>query len=182
MAGRDEDPCAMEADELELFLEVLAPLVPPPRDRFLGSLDLHGRLDRFAPTVSALVDLSVDEVRPYLDRVWDPSTPWEVAIGETRTWWIPGGPRVQNAIRGFVHMPAGEHFPVHRHLGDEQMLILQGHAIFDDGSRRSPGDLVTASVEIEHAFTADPRGLDLLLFVVTFGGVEVGDRRALPRD
>lgn len=172
----------MEADELELFLEVLAPLVPPPRDRFLGSLDLHGRLDRFAPTVSTLVDLSVDEVRPYLDRVWDPSTPWEVAIGETRTWWIPGGPRVQNAIRGFVHMPAGEHFPVHRHLGDEQMLILQGHAIFDDGSRRSPGDLVTASVEIEHAFTADPRGLDLLLFVVTFGGVEVGDRRALPRD
>lgn len=181
MVGRDEHPYAIAPDELELLLEVLAPLAPPPRERVLGALGSSGRLAQFAPRVSALVDLSVDEVGPYLDRVWDPTTPWEVAIGQTRTWWIPGGPRVQNAIRGFVHMPAGEHFPVHRHLGDEQMLILQGHAIFDDGTRRSPGDLVSASIEIEHSFTADPRGLDLLLFVVTFGGVEVGERRALPR-
>ena len=106
-----------------------------------------------------------------LDALW--TDPWGPAplVPHIATRWVEGGPRAQNAIRGFLRVPAGEAFPEHEHLGDEEMVILQGFAVVDDGRVYGPGETIVMKTGSSHGFTALPGAADLVYFAVVHEGV-----------
>ena len=84
---------------------------------------------------------------------------------------LPGGPACAAADVGFVRVAAGTTFPLHRHLGDEHVLVLQGTYVDSDGSHYRPGDLAFKPEGSSHEFTAGPD--QDLIYVTVFHGVEV---------
>jgi anti-sigma factor ChrR (cupin superfamily) len=72
---------------------------------------------------------------------------------------------------GFVKVPAGEPFPEHRHLGEEQVLVLQGGFVDSEGRVCHRGDEAVKPLGSAHGFTALP-GADLIFLVVIFGGLD----------
>ena len=151
------------------------------RRRLLAAATNEGRFERFVGTVANMADVSDEQARLWLDGVWGNLPNWEMASRHARAWWVEGGPRSQNAIRGFVHLGAGKEFPHHKHLGNEHVLILQGGARLSTGERLRAGDAVVAQPGVEHSFVAVPGGPDLLLFTVVFEGLDFGRVVTRPR-
>jgi hypothetical protein len=159
--------------------------VTPPsslRERLLGGLRLEGRLHRFAHTVAELLDISLEQAKSFLDRT-ERSEEWEdPGIPGVRFFWVGGGPRVENAVRGFVRVRSGATFPVHEHVGIEHVLVLQG--VYVDsvtGERIGPGTIVERAPGTAHGFGVVPDGPDLLQLSVVQTGVLVGGERIDPR-
>lgn len=182
----------MNDDETQALIDLRArlgvgasepvPVGPEQRARLLEAVTDAGRFERFVPTVAAMADVSHDQARVWLDGVWGDLPSWEPATTMAKAWWVEGGPKTKNALRGFVHVPAGAPFPHHKHLGDELVLVLQGGARISTGERIRAGDeMVTRSGE-EHAFEAVPGGPDLLVFTVVHGGLDFGRFVARARD
>jgi len=152
------------------------------RARLLAGLDDAGRFERFVPAVAAMADVPEATARAWLDDVWGARPRWEMAAPSARAWWVEGGPRTRGALRGFVHVAAGEPFPHHKHLGREHVLVLQGGATVSTGERLRAGDRLTSEAGVEHDFLATARGPDLLVFTVIYQGLDFGRFVALPRD
>jgi len=152
------------------------------RDSLLDSLDPFTRFDRFVGALADLADLTRPEAHRLLARVWD-SDHWEPGPGGSQAWWVEGGPRAANAVRGFVHVRAGERLPDHTHLGFEHVFVLQGHALTSTGSELGPGDLETVAPGNAHGVQALAGGTDLLFFTVAYDGIDFGHGVvARPRD
>lgn len=152
------------------------------RDALLDALDPNTRFDRFVGALAELADLTEPEAHHLLARVWD-SANWEPGPGGSQAWWVEGGPRAATAIRGFVHVRAGERLPDHTHLGFEHVFILQGHALTSTGSELGPGDHETVAPGDAHSVLALAGGTDLLLFTVAYEGIDFGNGLiARPRD
>ncbi len=165
--------------------EGLEPIDPGPelRARVLESLarSESGRFSRFTEQVGKLLDLSLDRARALLDRLDDP-TSFEQPLPGVSFFWVEGGPRVANAVRGFLRVAAGTDFPVHEHLGLETVLVLQGG--FVDPTRGvtiRAGDLDRMPESSSHHFTVPADGPDLLILSVTQVGARVGEMTYLPR-
>lgn len=145
-------------------LATLAPSVSPPR--FLRAQILEAAVrPRYAylHRAAAVLDLAVEQVRALLDSIDDPSG-WMSTPGEgifIRD--IVGGPAVANAVVGFIRVPAGGHFPHHRHEGREDVLVLQGGIRDASGTIYRAGDLATMDAGSGHDFDALPG--DELLFL-----------------
>jgi anti-sigma factor ChrR (cupin superfamily) len=71
-----------------------------------------------------------------------------------------------------VRVPAGATFPLHRHIGEERVLVLQGGFEDQDGRVYRRGDEAWKPAGSEHSFVALP-GPDLIYLVVLFGGVVI---------
>lgn len=175
---RELEPGDLEALASSLPARALDPSV---RARLLDAAQPSGRLWHFAERVAELLDLSVQRARELLDSLDDPAV-WEHEGPGVALYWVEGGPRVQDAVRGFVRIDAGLSFPHHEHLGEERVLILQGayRDTISDQRFRS-GDLVRMARDTSHAVIVPSDGVDLLKLVVVFGGVRTAAKLYEPR-
>jgi quercetin dioxygenase-like cupin family protein len=167
-------------NELEL-LRALADLnesaVAPPaglRQRLLAEVATP-RL-RFAPmfpALSELFDLGDAALGALFERATD-AAQWSASpVPHVRLLHLQGGPRVSGADNGLVRIAAGARFPLHRHLGAERLLVLEG-SYRDERSGRvyAPGDLHEMPAGSEHSYVVLPER-ELLAAVSLVAGVDV---------
>jgi quercetin dioxygenase-like cupin family protein len=151
------------------------------KERLLKSTQTASRFERFLARVGELCDLASDKTQALLDSIDDASL-WNPGTPGVSLFDIQGGPKVANAVVGFVRMPAGAQFPEHSHLGDEVVLVMQGSYRDDvDGSVHRAGDEVHKPAGTTHSFTALP-GPDLLYLVVVEKGLKMGEAIFGPGD
>lgn len=139
---------------------------------------LRGRLYRFAEPLAALMDVDRATAQALLDGLDEPEPfePGPFPGLDIALRHISGGPAVQNAITGFVRVGPGTAFPHHEHLGDEHVLILQGHCVeTQSGTVASPGQVVTRPGGTAHEIQALPGATDLVYLAVVHTGVRIGD-------
>ncbi|MCC6624688.1 MAG: hypothetical protein IT385_25790 [Deltaproteobacteria bacterium] len=154
---------------------------PEARSRLAAAIVTEGRFERFAPAVAAMADVSEARARAWLDGVWGDAPLWERAAPGARAWWVEGGPRARNALRGFVHAPSGGGLPHHAHLGAERVLVIQGNARVSTGERIHAGDLLVSEAGHAHALEVVAGGPDLLIFTVAYEGLDFDGLVARPR-
>lgn len=176
--GDEHDDDRFEAALVdELASDLRRPAPRGLRDRLLQA-PLQGRLYRFADTVAQLMDVDAATARQLLDGLDqpDPFEPGPFPGLEIALRHISGGPRVADAITGFVRVGPGITFPHHEHLGDEHVLILQGHCLEEDsGVVAGPGEVVTRAGGSAHTISALPGATDLVYLAVVHTGVKIGD-------
>lgn len=164
------------------LLEALATDVRRPAPRALREqlmrAPLRGRLYRFAEPLAALMDVDQATARQLLDGLDEPEPfePGPFPGLDIALRHISGGPAVQDAITGFVRIGPGTAFPHHEHLGDEHVLILQGHCVeTQSGTVAGPGEVVTRSGGTAHDIHALAGATDLVYLAVVHTGVRIGD-------
>lgn len=169
-ADRPFDP--RERALFTLAVDALDDAAAPPADALLSSLG--PRLLRFAAEVARCLDVDLDAARAMLRRI-DSKAEWEPGfLPGMELLHVEGGAAVADAITGFVRLPAGAHFPDHRHLGDELVMILQGHC--KEGDRVvGPGAVIERPGGSAHSFDVLEEGVDLLYLAIVHEGLEVGD-------
>jgi quercetin dioxygenase-like cupin family protein len=159
-------------------LAELGPLGAAPgaglRARLLAEIATPRR--RFAPlfdALSDLFDLSDEALAALFERAAAPSEWSSAPVPQVRLLHLAGGARVATADNGLVRLAAGARFPLHKHLGQERVLVLEG-GYKDEQSGRVylPGDLHEMPAGSKHAYVALPER-ELLLAVSVVGGVEV---------
>jgi hypothetical protein len=165
------------ADALAAPFEALAPMAPPValRSRLLAETSSGVRLERFADLVARALDVTVQAARDLLagvdvDANFEPSP-----LPQLRLYHVEGGPRVANAITGFGRMKPGTAFPLHRHLGEETVLIVQGRYRDENGDTHGPGETIVKKVGTSHSFEVLD-GPDFVYLVVIFDGLEIAGR------
>jgi quercetin dioxygenase-like cupin family protein len=161
--------------------DALAALTPaskaPPqllRERLLSTV-ARPRL-RFAPLfgrLGELLDLGDADLAGIFERAAAPGAWSQAPIPGAELMHLVGGPRVVDADNGLVRLEAGSRFPMHRHLGTERVLVLDG-GYRDEQSGRlyRPGDVHEMPQGSVHAYVALPER-PLLLAVSVLGGVDV---------
>jgi hypothetical protein len=172
------------ADAFGAIASAAQAYAPPSalRGRLLGGLHLEGRLYRFASAVADLLDVPVERAKSILDRV-ERKEEWEdPGMPGISFFWVEGGSRVVNAVRGFVRVRSGGSFPTHEHVGLERVLVLQGtYSDTVTGERVGPGTLVERAPGTAHGLAVTPNGPDLLQLSVVERGVVVNGERIDPR-
>lgn len=169
-----DDPPDMSLQSAEALtaLSLDLPPVPPSaalRARLLASVARpEQRLSPFADRLARLIDVAHDRARELLASLTRPEV-WERLLPGVELVHLQGGPAVAGADVGFVRVAAGATFPVHHHLGDEHVLVLQGAYLDSDGSSARAGDSVHLPAGSSHSFVAAP-GADLV-YAVVVGGV-----------
>jgi len=158
---------------LTIVADGLEPATPPPFDALLGSLP-EARHSRFAAQVAHLLDVHEDAAQEMLHAL-DATSSWQAGfLPGMELFHVEGGASVADAITGFVRLPAGAHFPDHRHLGDESVLILQGYCCEADETV-GPGALLERPAGSAHSFDVLEGGTSLLYLAIVHEGLEVGD-------
>ena len=155
-------------------VEALPPVAPDPavRARLLRSV---GSVDRFAPflaRIAALVDMTVEAVRPILALVDDRSA-WEAALPGMEMIHFQAGPRFATADAGLVRLQPGTTFPRHRHLGPEVTLVLEGGMSVGDRVY-GPGEVLEMAEGSVHEYRATGER-DLVILTVQTGIMPVFD-------
>jgi hypothetical protein len=167
-----------EADALALsgaLPTALGDAAPPPtlRSRLLETV--ASPIERFAPfqdKVADMIDLGVERARELLATIADKAS-WEPGpLPGVELIHFDGGPRVAHADVGFVRVPAGAHFPHHRHLGVERGMILCGSYRDSDGNWLRPGDIDEKQPGTAHSYDVSPDS-DLVILVVLDQGIEI---------
>ncbi|PRQ01309.1 ChrR Cupin-like domain protein [Enhygromyxa salina] len=182
LAQLDPDAHAELRAELEASASMVAltaaPVVPPAslRERLLA--DLHR--EPFAPLVARVAELfDVGRARAgeLLGRLastegWTPLFPGAAFLD------LEGGPALGSASAGLVRIAAGLEFPNHRHIGAEQVLVLQGAFVDSAGARVGPGQLATMPDGSSHGFTVEPERE--LFYAVVVSEIEFDDGTRAP--
>lgn len=141
---------------LAQFDEEQTPMHPSPalRERLFKSLDAETRFEGFIQRLSGFYDLGVDRMRQVLAKVAGfPDEPWVPSgIAGVHLLHFDGGERVAEADCGLVYLEPGSGFPVHRHLGDEWAMLLQGQIVEDSGLSFQAGDISYRAAGSTHAF------------------------------
>jgi ChrR Cupin-like domain len=169
---------------LSSLSDLLAQRTPSPllRAKILEQLCPEERFARFAPAVAEILDLDRTRTLALLQRVDDPSA-WFEALPGVAFLAADGGPRARGALRAFVRVRAGVEFPQHEHLGDEAVLIMQGHyRDNEDGAVYGPGDVPNMPVSTSHSFRVLEDGPDLLGLVVAYKGLRAQGQDFLSLD
>lgn len=158
---------------LEAFHSVSATapvLTPSPelRHRVLAAADA-APLAPFTTRLAALFDLSAARVTALLDTLSDPSS-WISFCPGVALIHVEGGPKTLHADVGFVRVEPGDSFPMHRHEGQERVLVLQGELEEEEGPRRGPGAVIVAEAGSAHRVRSV--GSVPLIWAVVVYGVE----------
>jgi anti-sigma factor RsiW len=164
---------AEAADALSALAVALPPVRPSPglRERLLAAAAGPGRFAPFIDRLARLIDVAADRARELLASLERPETWLPSPAPNVHLVHIFGGPAVAGADVGFVRVAAGTSFPLHRHLGDEHVLVLQGGFEDSHGTVARAGDLVDMSPDSSHHVTAGPE-VDLI-YAVVVGGIEI---------
>jgi anti-sigma factor ChrR (cupin superfamily) len=171
-----------EAAELREAFGALAEELPRARPsadvkkRLLHVVTHEDRLAPFAVAVSKYFDLTVERVREILRWADDKTKDWiDGPMPGIRLLDFDGGPRVATADVGLVWLPAGLHFPWHRHTGYEVNYVLEGEITDFDGTIYGPGDCIDKPAGTEHEFFVTSKS-DTLLAVVIEAGFEIVEK------
>lgn len=171
-------------EELAELAGVLAPLQPTAdlRKQLLASASAGGRLGRFAAQVATLLDVDEAEAARLLDGI-DETASWsDSPLPGVGLYHLKGGPKVTGAITGFIKIERGGRFPHHSHLGDEQVLVVQGRCRDTaSGEVFAPGDIVQHGVDDEHELEV-LAGPTFVYLAVVFGGLDIGGMVLKPGD
>ena len=170
--------CAAESVRAREMIETLG-LLPEPvpvgahvRARLLASTRDEGRLARLTGTLARFLDVTREKSRALLEAI-DVAAAWEPGpLPSIALIHVTGGPRVAAADCGLLRLPAGLEWPLHRHVGDEAMLILEGAIAEVGGATYTAGAVLAKAAGTEHAFRALPDG-DCVCAVVVFEGIEM---------
>lgn len=194
---RREEPTLLERFLSEVALDMGEPIegaevlglaldaLPPPpalRSRLEASLDATHRFDDLEELVAELADLPIDAARRLLLGVDAPSSHWDPGPAPgIELLHFEGGPRVKDAVTGFVRHAPGTTFPEHDHVGGEKVLVLQG--AFEDagGVVYRSGDLAERGPCSPHSYRA-VGPLPLVTMAVVQGGVKIGGVTIAPGD
>lgn len=173
----------------EALSRLLAALEPAPleapadlRAQLHDEARHEGRFDRFREVVAELMDVDLAAADALLDGIGDPGN-WEASpLPQVSLYHLEGGPAVDDAITGFVRIRAGDAFPEHVHLGDEEIVVIQGSFVDGvSGAIHRAGDRVPMRAGTRHDFRVRP-GPDLIYLVVLQQGLTIGDQRFGPND
>jgi hypothetical protein len=178
-----DQPGLTSADAVLVPLTAALSAEPPPGDlraRLLAELPQTRRFERFTAAVADLLDIDHAAAGRLLDQL-DDRARYVEALPGVELFWVDGGPRVENALRGFVRIAAGHAFPEHEHFGEERVLVLQGS--FTDPTRNRvcrPGDIDIMPAHSTHLNLVAPDGVDLLVLSVVQVGLTVAGQTFLP--
>jgi quercetin dioxygenase-like cupin family protein len=152
------------------------------KDRLMKSVASESRFgDRFAAQMASIIDVAKEKAQALLDAI-DDATRWQDnPLMPFALFHIDGGPRVANAVVGFVKMKPGDVFPEHKHVGDEIVLIIQGGYVDSAGVTHRAGEEHRMPAGSMHSFTAAP-GPDLVYLGVVQEGFDIGEAHFGPDD
>ena len=147
MSDRDD----FDPEVLDLLARAIVPTTPPAalRNRLFARI---GGPDRFLPMLdrfATLCDLPTGEARETLDKIDEPDV-WEDLVEGVRFFDFEGGPAIGDAHGGLVRVAPGAKFPMHTHVGEERILVLQGRAEDEHGRTYRAGDFVTSADGTSH--------------------------------
>jgi putative transcriptional regulator len=170
--------CAAEARALSEAASMVAsgvrPIVPPPQifERLVASIESKGRLARFTDALARFFEISAERARALLDAVDQPGA-WLRDPSGIGLIHLAAGPRFAAADAGLVRFPAGMEWPLHRHIGAEHHLFLEGGIREDQtGLVYRAGDELLKAPNTEHSFHVLP-DKDCVVAVIIFGGIEM---------
>ena len=169
--------CAAERAALEDALHALSfdldPVEPPPALRRAILDRVATAPERFAPLLdrlAALFDVAAATARDYLARLTTPDG-WVGALPGLEYLDLEGGPAVAGGTVGLVRLDEGVRFPIHRHVGVERVLILQGGLRDVSGAELWAGETGEMPDGSEHWFEA--LGPDGLVYAVVVADVQI---------
>lgn len=145
-------------DDLEMLLSMCEPVTPSPslRASLLSSIagPWYAPFVRRAAELLALSQQAMTEVFAAIDDVdrWMPGH-----VPGLELFHIEAGAGLETAITGFVRLAPGAAFPAHRHVGFEDVLVLQGSFVHD-GVDVAAGMEAPMAPESLHAVVAGPHG------------------------
>lgn len=153
MSENNEDE--LDPTVLDFLAGGLAPTAPGVslRDALLG---LAGGKERFMPFLDRMMnlfDLSEDAAGGELHSI-DSGQDWGDLAPGVRFRDFEGGPAIGDAHGGLVRVEGGSAFPMHGHVGEEHMLVLQGEVEDDAGNRYRAGDTVVSADGTTHELRA----------------------------
>lgn len=175
---------AFETAADDIALPLLDAEASPPaslKDRLFASIESEHRFAPFEERFAELADLPASVAAVLLGRIdqqahWAPS-----GIAGVDIFHFDGGPRVRDAITGFVRMPVGCMFPHHEHAGTESVLVLQGALRDDDGEEFFPGDEIEMDARTSHAFSSVGEA-PLLFVTIAMTGITIHGQFIPPGD
>jgi quercetin dioxygenase-like cupin family protein len=124
---------------------------------------LYGRLthlfDLDEPALVAVLEASQDQA------AWEPFAPGVLAFH------LAPGPRYAGADAGLIRIKAGLAFPMHEHLGDESVLLLEGgYREGSTGRIYQAGDFHGMKAGSRHSYDVLPDS-PLVFAVLLYGGI-----------
>jgi len=153
----------------------LSPVKPSPnvKRRLLEAIAGKERYMPFAAALSGYFDLAIEKVQALIAAIDDPQTAWEQGpLAGIQLMHFAGGPRTATADVGFVKLPAGLHFPWHRHRGSEVNFVMEGTLRDYDGTVYGPGEALVKETGTEHEFFVGT-DRDAMIAVVVFEGFDI---------
>jgi quercetin dioxygenase-like cupin family protein len=153
VSERDDE---LHPDVLDLLALGLRASAPPRADVRAHLLARAGGPDRFLPFVDRLVDLfdlPEDAITGELRTIDDPDA-WEELAPGVRFRDFEGGPRLGEAHGGLARVEPGEVFPMHSHVGEERLLVLQGRIEDEHGRSYRAGDMIVSPDGSAHELRA----------------------------
>jgi anti-sigma factor ChrR (cupin superfamily) len=86
---------------------------------------------------------------------------------------LNAGTRYATADAGLVRFPAGIQWPLHKHVGDEHHLFLEGGIRENETGREyHAGDVLISGAGSQHSFHVLP-GVDCVAAVILTAGIEM---------
>jgi putative transcriptional regulator len=144
----------MEPD-VELDLALIALQSHGVRARLLAEVSGPLRYAPFAPRVAKFFGISRAAAEAALARIVDPAAWLTMPIGGMHMSPVDATTPGQAM---FLRADAGVVCPVHVHLGEERLLVLEGRLIEDSGLISGPGDLIIKRSGSRHSFCVPETG------------------------
>jgi anti-sigma factor ChrR (cupin superfamily) len=153
----------------------LAPRVRPSpelRRRVLGAVEGRARYAPFVDRVARFFGVDTEEATAALEAItsegaWSPGPMPGMATAK-----LPRSANVPGRTAVLLRSDAGARSPLHRHLGEERLLILEGGIVESDGRAFHAGDLVVKPSGSSHAFHV-PEGEPCVAAYLLDGGLEL---------
>jgi putative transcriptional regulator len=105
---------------------------------------------------------------------------WEPAMPGMSLFHLTAGPKWAHCDAGLVRFVAGASFPLHKHLGEEYSLIVEGSLRLNDGTVMRPGDINHQPAGSQHSFEVLDEGVIYALLLET--GIEIDGKRITADD
>jgi hypothetical protein len=159
--ARTEETSRMETSPQRIYETILEGLVDEPslsrptdehRRRLFEVVEGRLRYAPFTARVARMFDLDEESAGRTLEVLVSPSAWIDGPLPGIRCAPIVAGPRCTAGMNMFIAADPGARFPIHQHLGEERVLVMQGAFREDDGSVARPGDLVVKASESTHDF------------------------------
>ncbi|MDP2340816.1 MAG: cupin domain-containing protein [Deltaproteobacteria bacterium] len=179
--NHEDDPSDEFGDvDAELLLLAVDPVEPHAKTKQALLQAIAGPwYAPFARRVAELCEIPLEAAHDLLAAV-DDAGRWMVGpAAGTQAFHIDAGPGLEGAIVGFIRIAPGAVFPLHTHVGAEDVLVLQGAFVVGDVEVRAGSEMPMAAGS-RHEVRALGEGC--LYLGVVREGMDFGDGVVGPED